>query len=107
MIRHETSHICETPEACDDFGCAFDEIQRRANDYEAAAEYVAEHFGNCAGAGTAECLAMVVTASVLLKPHVAEDIDADPSAFQQRVRDYLYGMAMENDPRPLFRSDPP
>jgi hypothetical protein len=56
-----------------------------ADDYEAAAEFVAKRYGR-------PICAQLVAALLDVKQHVLEDIEANPQDWERRVHEYLHGM---------------
>lgn len=56
-----------------------------ADEYEAAAEYVARRYGRPIGPD-------VMRALLLVPERVLESIECDPDAWRQRVHEYLRGM---------------
>lgn len=56
-----------------------------ADDYEAAAEYVARHYGR-------PICSQIVAALMIVPPHVMEDIEANPQEWDRRVNEYAAGM---------------
>lgn len=59
-----------------------------ADAYEATAEFVAKRYGRPIGAD-------LVRALLVVPQHVIDDIECEPQEWEQRVRDYAYGLAME------------
>lgn len=55
-----------------------------ADDYEAAAEFVAAKYGRPIGA-------MLVRALLDVPAHVVECIESDPEEWERRVHEYAYG----------------
>ena len=59
-----------------------------ADEYEQAAEFVAHRYGNPL------CLELI-QALLIVPKHVIEDIAANPQDWDNRVKEYCYGFAME------------
>lgn len=56
-----------------------------ADDYEAAAEFVAKQYGRPICAQLVRCLLVV-------PEHVLEDIESNPHEWEQRVREYAHAL---------------